>query len=247
MANVRILCYAIFGILLQFNKSMARTSTSIIEAYKPTTSTTTKTKDETREEENLNKLDKMLITLEHKIQDINFRRRIMEQQRKFPINSFTARMEAALDITDLSPSIVYTNQKIVSGNGVFLQIFPNGNANGTRDDSSPYTNLTIEMVGLLAGAVKILIKGEMSNKYLTCNAKGKFQALPTRSYNGVFLTPQPPKPQESKKNYSLWKSKKYTNLKCEKYGWLLGFRHNFKLKKGRHARERQLDSWFMIL
>lgn len=143
MANVRILCYAIFGILLQFNKCMARTSTSIIEAYKPTTSTTTKTKDETREEENLNKLDKMLITLEHKIQDINFRRRIMEQQRKFPINSFNARMEAALDITDLSPSIVYTNQKIVSGNGVFLQIFPNGNANGTRDDSSPYSKKII--------------------------------------------------------------------------------------------------------
>lgn len=33
------------------------------------------------------------------------------------------------------------------------------------------------MVGLLAGAVKILIKGEMSNKYLTCNAKGKFLAV----------------------------------------------------------------------
>jgi hypothetical protein len=63
----------------------------------------------------------------------------MEAQMKSPFGLSPSRMEAALDYTyTLIPSIVYRNQKIVSANGVFLQIFPDGTANGTRDDTSPY-------------------------------------------------------------------------------------------------------------
>ncbi len=117
----------------------------IIEAYEPTTSpaTTAVMQDANSGFGSLNKLSKMLTKLQHKIDDINVRRKIMEAQMKSPFG-VSSRMEAAFQYTYTSkPSYTYLNQKIVSGNGVFLQIFPDGMANGTRDPSSPYGKITV--------------------------------------------------------------------------------------------------------
>ncbi|XP_028401351.1 uncharacterized protein LOC114524463 [Dendronephthya gigantea] len=224
----------------------------IIEAYKPTTvEPTTGFQEGNQGFGGLDNLRTMLTRLEHKIDDFNMRRRFMEAQMKAPNGLFASRMEAALDYTNPgTPSTVYHNQKIVSVNGMFLQIFPDGTANGTRDDTSPYTSLSVEMVGV-GETVKIMIKGEKSKKYLTCTKNGKkFHAMTKKSSNGVFLIPQPPKPKDTRKitQRSLyWNTKKYMNLKCEKYGWFLAFRHNAQLKKGRRSSGRKLDSWFMLL
>lgn len=117
----------------------------IIEAYKPTSEEpTTSYQEENQGFGSLVNLRTMLTKLEHKIDDFNVRRKIMEAQMKAPNGLFPSRMEAALDYTYAGiPSTVYHNRKIVSVSGVFLQIFPDGTANGTRDDTSPYSKLTM--------------------------------------------------------------------------------------------------------
>ncbi|CAB3998404.1 fibroblast growth factor 1 isoform X2 [Paramuricea clavata] len=247
MARFGFLSFTCCCVLIQLQQIVAPPP-PIIEAYKPTSGLTESVQDTNSGFGGLKKLNKMLTKLQHKIDDINIRRKIMEAQMKSPFGLSPSRMEAALDYTyTLIPSIVYRNQKIVSANGVFLQIFPDGTANGTRDDTSPYANITVEMVGF-GRTVKILIKGEKSKQYLTCSKSknGRFLAAPNKSFMSVFLTPRPPQPKKDKA-LRIWKLRKYVNLQCERYNWLLGFRHNDKLKKGKHSRGWQLDSWFMIM
>ena len=125
---------------------MAPPPAPVIEAYKPTTTPalTTKVQDTNSGFGSLNKLSKMLTELQHKIDDIEVQRRIMEAQMKSPPSFYPGRMEAGLLYTNTDqPSITYNNRKIVSANGVFLQIFPSGVANGTTDDTSPYSKMII--------------------------------------------------------------------------------------------------------
>ena len=176
MARFGFLIVACCFMLSQFRQVVALPP-PIIEAYKPTNGATTNVQDANSGFGILNKLSDMLTKLQHKIDDINVQRKFMEAQMKSPFGILPNRMEAALDYTDTSqPSFVYQKQ-IVSRTGVFLQIFSDGAANGTRDPTSPYANLTVEMVGVSKSTVKVSIRGTKSNKYLTCSKNGKFQAV----------------------------------------------------------------------
>jgi hypothetical protein len=63
----------------------------------------------------------------------------------------------------------------------------------------------------------------------------------------VFDVVNPPKPTKAKLHL-FWKSGKYHNFKCASNNkWMLAFRHNVnQLKKGKHTRNSQVDSWFYI-
>ena len=137
MAQFGFLIVAFCFMLFQFRQVVAPPP-PIIEAYKPTNGATTTVQDANSGFGILNKLRDMLTKLQHKIDDIDVQRKFMEAQMKSPFGILPNRMEAALDYTDTSqPSFEYQKQ-IVSRTGVFLQIFPDGAANGTRDPTSPY-------------------------------------------------------------------------------------------------------------
>lgn len=141
MARLRFLSFTCYYVFLQLQQAMA-SPPPLIEAYKPTTSVTTTVFHANRGVGTFRELGKILSNLQHKMNDINARRKFMEAQMRSPYAFLPTRMEAALDYTNtLIPSIRYFKTKIVSANGVFLQIFPDGTANGTRDDTSPYGKL----------------------------------------------------------------------------------------------------------
>ena len=82
---------------------------------------------------------KMLKNLEHKIDDAEVRQRIMEAQMSAPFAFKNKRMAAALEFMNTKiPSIIYNDSTIVSGNGIFLQIFNDGTVNGTMTFATPY-------------------------------------------------------------------------------------------------------------
>lgn len=111
-----------------------------IEAYKPKTDFPSNVQDSNTGFGDMVNLNKMLTKLQHNIDDINVRQKIMEAQMKSPFGFESSRMEAAIDFMDTSrPSVVHRNRKIVSATGVFLQIFPDGTANATKDIRSPYS------------------------------------------------------------------------------------------------------------
>ena len=140
MGRFGFLIVACCFMLSQFQQVVAPPP-PIIEAYKPTNGATVQ--DINSGFGILNKLSDMLTKLQHKIDDINAQRKFMEAQMKSPFGILPNRMEAALDYTDTSqPSFEYQKQ-IVSRTGVFLQIFPDGAANGTRDPTSPYGNAIV--------------------------------------------------------------------------------------------------------
>ena len=138
MAPFGLLSVACCCMLFQFRQVVAPPP-PIIEAFKPTNAPTTNAQDANSGFGVLNKFSDMLAKFQHKIDDINMRRKFMEAQMKAPFGILPTRMEAALDYTNIAqPTFTNTNVQLVSYTGVFLQIFPDGTANGTRDPTSPY-------------------------------------------------------------------------------------------------------------
>lgn len=200
----------------------------IIEAYKPKRSSV-----QSKMKLNAKAVDlrKMLKTLERRIDDASVRQKIMDAQIRAPFAFKKQRMAAALEVMNLkTPSIIYNDSKIVSGSGILLQIFEDGTVNGTMDSTSPYARLTLESIG--SGGV-CRIKGTKSQRYLVFKKNGR-----------VMAEPAPPTFE------SIFKSRKSTRLdsiESVPYTWFLGFRHNFKMKKGPRVKLRHKGSQFAVI
>ena len=140
MAPFGLLTFACYCFFYQLQQVVAPPPATI-EAYKPSTDSSSNVQESNSGFGDMAKLNKMLKKYQHKIDDINVRRRMMEAQMKSPFNFQSGRMAAAFSHVDTSTPSAMHSRRIMSNfgatDGVFLQIFPDGTVNGTRDISSP--------------------------------------------------------------------------------------------------------------
>ena len=136
MASLRFVIFAFCCFLYQLQQAVAPPPTNI-EAYKPSTDFPSNVQESNTGFGDMADLNKMLTKLQHNIDDINVRQKIMEAQMKSPFSFESGRMAAAILDTS-QPSATFRDRKILSANGRFLQISPDGTVNGTLD-RNPYS------------------------------------------------------------------------------------------------------------
>ncbi|XP_074528222.1 putative fibroblast growth factor 1 [Halichoeres trimaculatus] len=129
---------------------------------------------------------------------------------------------------DMSRQESRTLTRLYSMNGGYhLRISPDGAVSGGRQENDPYDVLRVKAVSV--GVV--VIKGEMSGRYLAMNKKGRLYGSQTLNDECYFL-------EKYEENH-------YNTYRSQKYGWYVGLKRNGQPKAGPKTHQGQKAVFFL--
>lgn len=132
---------------------------------------------------------------------------------------------ASLDLTRQEQRIL--TRLYCQNGGYHLRILPDGTVNGSRQENDPYDILRLKAVSV--GVV--LIKGEMTGRYLAMNKKGRLYGSQALNDECYFL-------EKYEENH-------YNTYCSQKYNWYVGLKRNGQPKAGPDTHQGQKAIFFL--
>ncbi|XP_008296323.1 putative fibroblast growth factor 1 isoform X2 [Stegastes partitus] len=129
---------------------------------------------------------------------------------------------------DLSKQEQRTLTRLYSKNGGYhLRISPDGTVSGGRQENDPYDILRIKAVS--AGVV--VIKGEMTGRYLAMNKNGRLYGSQALNDECYFL--------------ETYEENHYNTYRSQKYNWYVALKRNGQPKAGPDTHQGQKAIFFL--